>query len=142
LLFSIHPREYRFICLLFSTHTAEYSFIFVCYLQMYHKTRGIQLYLFVNLNAHRVIQLHFLLFFMHPGDYNTIYLSFSIHTGDYNTIYLSFSIHTGEYTPFLALFAKGKVSFSHYLVSVVSSVNFWHFDIFLWNPSAKWTETW
>ena len=47
--------------------------------------------------------------------------------------------------PFLAHLAKGNVSFFHHLASVVrrlSSVNFSHFNLLLWNPSAKWTETW
>jgi hypothetical protein len=56
---------------------------------IFHTTRGKQLYLFVNLNTHKVIQLHFLLFFIHPGDYNTISLSFSIHTGEYSSIFSS-----------------------------------------------------
>jgi hypothetical protein len=36
------------------------------------------------------------------------------------------------------------VSFCHHLASVVhrlSSVNVSHFNLLLWNPSAKWTET-
>ena len=47
--------------------------------------------------------------------------------------------------PFLAHLAKGNVSFCHHLASVVrrlSFVNFSHFNLLLWNPSAKWTETW
>jgi hypothetical protein len=38
---------------------------------------------------------------------------------------------------FLAHFAKGNVSFCHHL----SSVNFSHFNLLLWNPSTKWSET-
>jgi hypothetical protein len=36
----------------------------------------------------------------------------------------------------LAHLAKGNVSFCHHL----ASVNFSHFNLFLWNPSAKWTN--
>jgi hypothetical protein len=39
---------------------------------------------------------------------------------------------------FLANLAKGNMSFCHHL----ASVNFSHFNLLLWNPSAKWTETW
>jgi hypothetical protein len=39
----------------------------------------------------------------------------------------------GHYILFLAHFAKGSVSFCHHL----SSVNFSHFNLLLWNPSAK-----
>jgi hypothetical protein len=35
---------------------------------------------------------------------------------------------------FLAHLAKGRVSFCHHL----SSINFSHFNLLLWNPSAKW----
>ena len=48
-------------------------------------------------------------------------------------------------TLLLAHLAKGNVSFCHHLASVVrrlSSINFSHFDLLLWNPSAKWSETW
>jgi hypothetical protein len=41
----------------------------------------------------------------------------------------------------LAHLAKGNVSFCHHVASV-SSVNFPHCNLLLWNPSAKWTETW
>jgi hypothetical protein len=47
--------------------------------------------------------------------------------------------------PFLAHLAKGNVSFCHHLASVVrrlSSVIFSHFNLLLWNPSAKGSETW
>ena len=40
---------------------------------------------------------------------------------------------------------SGKVSFCYHLASVVcrpSSINFSHFNILLWNPLAKWTDTW
>jgi hypothetical protein len=43
---------------------------------------------------------------------------------------------------FLAHLAKGNVGFWHHLASVVcylSSVNFSHFNLLLWNPSAKAT---
>ena len=46
---------------------------------------------------------------------------------------------------FLAHLDKGNVSFCHHLASVVrrlSSVNFSHFNLLLWNLSAKWIETW
>ena len=46
---------------------------------------------------------------------------------------------------FLAHLAKGNMSFCHHLASVVrrlSSVNFSHFNLLLWNLSAKWSETW
>ena len=36
-------------------------------------------------------------------------------------------------TPFLAHLAKGNVSFCHHL----SSVNFSHFNLFLWNPLSQ-----
>ena len=45
----------------------------------------------------------------------------------------------------LAHLAKGNMSFCHHLASVVrrlSSVNFSQFNLLLWYPSAKWTETW
>ena len=41
---------------------------------------------------------------------------------------------------FLAHLAKGKVSFCHHLASVVrrlSSINFSHFNLLLWNPQPK-----
>jgi hypothetical protein len=45
--------------------------------------------------------------------------------------------------PFLAHLAKGNVSFFHHLSSVVCRpLTFSHFNLLLWNPSAKWTETW
>jgi hypothetical protein len=55
--------------------------------------------------------------------------------------------HTPYYwcTILLAHLAKGNVSFCHHLASVVcclSSVNFSHFNLLLWNPTAIWTETW
>jgi hypothetical protein len=44
----------------------------------------------------------------------------------------------------LAHLAKGNVSFYHHLAPVVrrlSSVYFSHFNLLLWNASAKWSET-
>ena len=49
------------------------------------------------------------------------------------------------YKSFLAHLAKGNVSFCHHLAFIIrrlSFVNFPHFNLLLWNPSAKWTETW
>ena len=45
---------------------------------------------------------------------------------------------------FLADLAKGNVSYCHQLVlrPCRPSVNFSYFNCLLWNPSAKWTETW
>ena len=38
---------------------------------------------------------------------------------------------------------SGNVSYCHYLVRQCRpSVNFSHFNLLLWNPLAKWTETW
>ena len=45
----------------------------------------------------------------------------------------------------LILCAKGNMSFCQHLLSIVcrlSSVYFSHFNLLLWKPSAKWTETW
>ena len=55
------------------------------------------------------------------------------------------AIFTKNRHSFLAHLAKGKVSFCHHLTSVVrrlSSVHFSHFNLLLWNPSVKWSETW
>ena len=46
--------------------------------------------------------------------------------------------YTNRYFHFLAHLAKGNVRFCHHL----SSIDFSHFNLLLWNPSAKWTETW
>jgi len=48
---------------------------------------------------------------------------------------------------FLAHLAKGNVSFAitwcpSSVVRRLSFGNFSHFDLLLWNPSAKWSETW
>ena len=59
----------------------------------------------------------------------------SDYTLDISKLFLSFLAHLG----------KGNVSFCPHLASVVrrlSSVIFSHFNLLLWNPSAKWTETW
>jgi hypothetical protein len=45
---------------------------------------------------------------------------------------------------FLSHLANCNVNFCHHLASAVrclSSVNFLHFNLLLWNPSAKWTDT-
>ena len=54
-----------------------------------------------------------------------------------NTITLTHKHHI-----LLAHISKENVSFCHHLASVVSSVNFSHFNLLLRNPLAKWTETW
>ena len=48
-------------------------------------------------------------------------------------------------SPLLAHLAKSNVSFCRHLTSVVClpwSINFSHFNLLLWYPLAKWSETW
>jgi hypothetical protein len=64
----------------------------------------------------------------------------------YSVTCLYYTLHVGIHILifFLAHLAKGNVGFWHHLASVIyclSSVNFSHFNLLLWNPSAKWTET-
>jgi hypothetical protein len=51
-------------------------------------------------------------------------------------LFATFSLFLWKKQLFLAHLAKA--SFWHHL----ASVNFSHFNLLLWNPSAKWTETW
>ena len=69
--------------------------------------------------------------------YCWIFLGFKF---TWSHIYFSTVVFCGT-CPFLAHLAKGNVSFSHHLASVVCRP-FLHFNLLLWNPSAKWSETW
>ena len=51
---------------------------------------------------------------------------------------VKFKVDNVWHVQFLAHLAKGNVRFCHHL----SSVNFSHFNLLLWNPSVKWTVTW
>jgi hypothetical protein len=79
----------------------------------------------------------------------TIYRTRGEHANHYATdavpyFYLFFINLFNQNFLLLAHLAKGNVSFYHHLAPVVrrlSSVYFSHFNLLLWNASAKWSET-
>ena len=128
----MHPGEYSFICLLLSTHPGEHSSI--CLLFSMHPGE----YSFICL-----------FFSIHTREYRSISLLFAIHTGEYtlicsfsytqrNTASFVYDFHAPRgvqrylFNIFLAILAKGNMSFCHHLVAIVchlSSVYFSHFNL-------------